>query len=564
MDFNNIRLDKEVSQPLYRQMAEQLKVAIQRGELRQGEKLPPIRAWKDALGVSPVTATQAYEVLAAEGYASGQVGRGTYVSMPPIHPMIALREASVTYSSDGQPTGEISSQGLYLAPKAGANSSDRIASAQRAGGAGTLAELTTYLKVSRSTQVQRYLQSALARYQANPAAPHEIITMSSGSPAPELFALKRWRAAMTKAGESIEWDDQAEGDPNRQLQYGTALGDQPTREWLTDYLTRFGIRCDRDEILLTTGSQQALDLVARVFCGPGEAVLVESPTYFSALEIFENRGVNWLPVPLDAEGLQIEALERLAERYHPKLLYVIPAAQSPTGLTLAVERRVRLLELARRYNFLIVEDDTCNEFYYESDSPLPALKSLDNEGRVIYLKSFSKLIFPMVRFGLIVAEGVLFERLVEAKATFDRSISLPLARAVLKFADQPAYERELRQACTVYRERRDTLLESLERELTGTGCEWSRVEGGFSMLLTLPRGMRAEELHVEAAERGLALLPGSVFYPTLADAPENTLRLTFGDIPPAQLREAARRLRTSVQALQSRRFAPAPGFIAAV
>lgn len=541
MKFDNIRLDKDVSQPLYRQLADQLKGAIRRGELHEGEKLPPIRAWKDALGVSPVTATQAYELLGEEGFASGQVGRGTYVKLP---------QAST-------PVTSLSGQMRESPPRYSAGSSQALS-------VGPLAELTTYLKVNRSNQVQRYLQVALARFQSSPYAPAELIVMSSGSPAPELLTLRRWKAAMTKAGESLELDSEQDGGRNHFLQYGSALGDSATREWLAGYLGRFGLRVQRDEVLLTTGSQQALDMVARVFSGPGEMILVESPTYFSALEIFEHRGVNWLPVPLDDGGLQIETLERLAERYHPKLLYVIPTAQSPTGITLAPERRNRVLELARRYNFLIVEDDTCNEFFYAGEAAPPPLKSYDQDGRVIYVKSFSKLIFPMVRFGAIAAQGVLFERLAEAKATFDRSISLSLARTVLKFAGQPAFERELKQAGEIYRERRQALLEGLERELAGTGCTWSRAEGGFSLLLSLPRGMRAEELHVEAAERGLAVLPGAIFYPVMADAPENTVRLTFGDNSSAQLREAARRLGAAVRALQSRRFAPSPSFIAAV
>jgi DNA-binding transcriptional MocR family regulator len=535
LNFENIRLDKEADQPLYRQLAEQLKAAIERGDLREGQKLPPIRAWKDQLGVSPVTATQAYEVLGEEGFASGQVGRGTYVKMPTTAPR-QVREPS----------------GPYPAPKADLTTAE------------PLAELTTYFKANRSSRVQRYLQVALARYQASPTAPAELIIMTSGSPAAEAFSLRRWRAAMAKAGESIEADSEQDGGQNLHLQYGSSLGDDATRAWLSEYLTRFGLHCHRDEILLTSGSQQGLDLIARVFTGPGELILVENPTYFSALEIFEQRGVNWLPVSLDAGGLQIETLERLAERYHPKLLYTIPTAQSPTGLTLAAERRPRLLELARRYNFVILEDDTCNEFYYQGDTPPPALKSYDRDGRVIYCKSFSKLIFPMVRFGTIVAQGALFERLVEAKATFDRSISLPLARSVLKFAAHPAFERELQQASALYRDRRDALLEGLERDLHGTGCTWHRAEGGFSMVVNLPRGLRAEELHLEAAERGLVVLPGVVFHPVLADAPDNTVRLSFGDNPPARLQEATRRLGTAVRALQSRRPTPGPGFMAAV
>lgn len=535
MEFNNIRLDKEASQPLYRQLAEQIKGALQRGELHEGEKLPPIRAWKERLGVSPVTATQAYELLSQEGFAAGQVGRGTYLRVPQPQKLatsdpILIREQPVPYGA--------------------------VARTEP----GRLAELPTYFKASRSAEVQRLLQTALVRHRANPAAPADLIVMTSGSPAPELFNLSRWRAAMTKAGEGIERDNPL------QLQYGSALGDEPTREWLADYMSRFGVRCDRDEILLTTGSQQGLDLLSRVLLGPGDTVLVESPCYMSALEIFESRGINWLPVPLDEEGLQVDVLERLAERHRPRLLYTVPIAQSPAGVTLADERRRRLLELARRFNFVIVEDDTCNEFYYGSEPPPSALQSYDDEGRVIYLKSFSKLIFPAVRFGAMVAKGVLLQRLAEAKAVFDRHSSLPLARTVLKFAGSAAFEREMSQSRTLYRERRDALLDGLARELGGSGVQWSRCEGGFSLLLSLPPGLRADEFHLEAAEQGVIVLPGPVFYPVQSDAPGNTLRLSFGDNATASLQEAVRRLSKALATLQARRtpLTSAASFITAV
>jgi DNA-binding transcriptional MocR family regulator len=330
-------------------------------------------------------------------------------------------------------------------------------------------------------------------------------------------------------------------------------------------LRRFGFEANPDEILLTTGSQQALDLIARVFLGPGEPLLVESPTYTSALDIFEQRGIKWLPVPLDREGLQVENLARLAERYHPKLLYTIPTAQSPTGQTLSPERRRHITELAQRYNFLVVEDDTCNEFYYGgSDSPA-ALKSYDSDGHVLYIKSFSKLIFPTVRLGCIVASPFLLEKLAEAKQVFDRSTSLPLARAVFKHATSPAFEREIKAMCQTYRTRRNAFLAALERELTGMGCTWSYPEAGFSMLLTLPYGLNPAEVHQAAAVRGLGVIPGTVFYPMSADAPA-TLRLAFSDNSPARLEEAAHRLGLALRELLGRRPSgpTASSFVAAV
>ncbi|HEX2914112.1 MAG TPA: PLP-dependent aminotransferase family protein [Chloroflexia bacterium] len=544
MNFDNIKLDKAGSEPLYRQLAEQLKLAVSRGDLSEGEKLPPIRAWKEVLGISPVTATQAYEVLSDEGFTTGQVGRGTFVR--------SLNRKSLAVAEPIQNTLD-----KYNPGPAGYTTTTPSAS---------LSEIITYQKFNRSTRVQRFLQGALARYQSSASSSDDMIVMSSGGPAPELFGVRRWEKAMSQAGESLSKDGILDEGRHQHLQYGSPLGDLPTREWMAGYLQRFGINCQADEVLLTTGSQQALDLVARVFMGPGDMVLVESPTYVSALEIFESRGINWLPVPLDENGLQLDVLERLAERYHPRLLYTVPTSQSPTGVTLSAERRVRLLELARRFNFLIIEDDTCNEFYYEAENLPHALKHYDAEGRVIYLKSFSKIIFPAVRFGLLVAQGTLMEKLAEAKSVFDRSTSTPLSRAVLKFVNHSAFETELREAWKLYRERRDSLRDNLEQELAGTGCRISRCEGGFSMLLTLPRGIRAEEFHLEAAEQGVAVLPGPVFYPVPAEAPDNTVRLSFGDNTPQRLEEAARRLSLALRNLQyrSQRQNRDAGFITAV
>ena len=518
MNLDNIRLNKAATEPLYRQLVEGLKTAIEAGELKEGERLPPIRAWKERLGISPVTATQAYEVLAQEGFTTGQVGRGTFVRRPtPPQPTVSH-----------EPVAEI-----------------QFANGSEAG-------LPNYLKTSRAAQVQRFLQTAQARYQANPERPANMIVMTSGSPAPELFALPRWKAAMVKAGQSLEHDGLSEGTNSLQFQYGSPLGDVQTRQWLSQYLTRFGLQTSHNDLMLTSGTQQALDLIARVFTAPGDPVLVESPSYTSALEIFESQGVQMLPVPLDRGGLILETVERLAARYHPRLLYTVPTAHSPTGITQLVERRVQLVELATRYNFFIVEDDTCNEFQYGSDPDLPAIKSFDRTGRVIYLKSFSKLIFPAVRLGTIVAAEPILEKLAYAKAIFDRYTSLPTARAVLEFARQPTFERDLNAAREVYRQRRDALLEGLTTQLAGSGCEWSECTSGLSLLLSLPRGVRASEFYLTAAEYGVAVLPGPVFYPLMNDAPDNTLRLTFGDNSPARLLTATRRLGEALQTFLTR------------
>lgn len=541
LDYKKIKLDKTARTPLYRQLVEQLKAAIRRGDLQPGEKLPPIRAWKEKLGISPVTANQAYEVLGADGFTAGQVGRGTFARLPQAQP------AAISLTAEGSAPVAVAAATLPSRPAFSATPFD----------------FPGYYKASRLALVQRALNTSIARHQAAGSG-RDLIVLTSGAPAQEVFQLSRWHSAMNRAGASFEQESQPYG--NAQLQYGTALGDFSTRQWLAGYLARFGFQPDPDEILLTTGSQQALDLLSRVLAGPGDNVLVESPSYVSALEIFENRGVNWLPLPLDDRGMLVDRIEQLAERYRPRLLYTIPTAQSPTGITLSQARRKQLVELADRYNFWIIEDDTCNEFYYESDTLLPAIKSYDLSERVIYLKSFSKLIFPAVRFGLITAQRPLMEKLAEAKAVFDRGVSLPLARSVMKFAGAPAFERELATARLFYRERRDTLLAGFEAELSEAGCSWSKCEAGFSIQLTLPDDLQAAEFHLAAAENGVAVLPGPIYYPLMNESRLNTVRISFGDNSPERLREACRRLGIALRSLNGRQFSLPPGspFITAV
>ncbi len=307
-------------------------------------------------------------------------------------------------------------------------------------------------------------------------------------------------------------------------------------------------------MLLTSGTQQGLDLVARTFFEPGDSVFVEEFSYIAALDIFEQYGVHLQPVPLDEDGLQVDEFERLlgAPQNRPRWLYTIPTGHSPTGVSMAVERRRRLVELAHAYNVLIIEDDAFNELFYERGMPAPAIWSFAPEGRVIYVKSFSKTTFPAVRLGCIVAAPEVLSSLAEKKGLVDRGTSLLVARSILTYISSPAYERNLERMRTVYRQRRDVLLAALERELGSSGCHWSRPLAGFSLLLTLPASLHDMEVVEEALALGVLVAPGRFFTPTAIGKYDNTLRLTFGDKSPEQLEEATQRLALALRTLLQR------------
>jgi 2-aminoadipate transaminase len=338
------------------------------------------------------------------------------------------------------------------------------------------------------------------------------------------------------------------------FQYGPALGDMTLRAFLSGYLHRFGLQVTPDNILLTSGTQQGLDLVARTFFQPGATVFVEQYSYIAALDIFDNYGVHLQPVPLDDEGLQVEAFERLlgAPQLRPRWLYIIPTGQSPTGVSLAVERRRRLVEVAQRNNVLIIEDDAFNELSYEPGQLAPAVASFAPDGGVIYLKSFSKTTFPAVRLGCLVAAPELLAPLAEQKSLADRGTSLVVARTVLAYLRSPTYERNLERMRTVYRQRRDVLLAALERDLFALGCHWTRPRAGFSLLLTLPAALHEMEVMEETVTQGVAVFPGRFFTPSAAETRELTLRLTFADRTPEQLEEAMRRLASALRMVLAR------------
>jgi DNA-binding transcriptional MocR family regulator len=518
MDYHKIQLNKESQLPLYTQLAEQLRVAIQNGELPENSKLPPIRKLAEILGISPVTVTQAYEKLAAAGITGGQIGRGTYVL--PLHPSLTitstsqlLKESSISYTTSWSWADN----------------------------------LPNNINPPRSTQMQQDIQAAFT--QAN--NPATIINLASGNPDPQLISVTRWRNAMLEAGKSLEAEVNTPSGVSS-LQYGSALGDPALRTFLASYFQKFGFQPDPTTLLLTTGIQQSLDLIARALLEPGDSVFVEEYTYVVALDIFETRHPKWQPIPVDEFGMRLDILEEKlgTPQLRPRLLYTVPTGHSPSGSCMSLERRRHLVALAAKYNLLIIEDDIFGELYYDEENLLPALASFDTTGQVVYLKSFSKIIFPMVRLGCIVAAPPVLSRLVVAKQLFDRATSVPLARTVLKFINNPAFERELANCRLIYRQHRDALLIAMQAELAPLGCSWTIPQAGFNLQLFLPSPLDATQVCIEAAQRGLVVISGQLFATDFDHTKNDSLRLSFGDTSPAALIEAVQRLASAIKALQ--------------
>lgn len=497
-----LNLQRDSETPLYRQLHDDLAGRIRGGELKPGTRLPSIRSVAQGLGVSLITVVQAYDALAAEGLVHAAAGRGTFVGgVPAPSPLDAKPgDGQVPHLADEQEW-----QGSF----------------------------PIYLRAPRIAAMQSLLRPALRA---------DVISLAGGTPDPTLFPVRTlgrlWHRAM-----AIE-------DPGF-LQYGTPQGDQNLRAWIAAHCGTVGIAARPEDILITSGSQQAIDLVARTFIGPGDYVLVESPTFLTALDILEGRGAKLLGVPVDAGGARIDVATALVERYRPRVFYTIPTAQNPTGVTMAEDRRRRLAALARQHNLLVLEDDTCSEFTFDGDAP-HGVKAHDAGGHVVFLKSFSKTVIPGLRVGCVVAHGTIMARLVEAKSVVDRFTSPLIQRTLWRYLSAPQYPRDLEKAKDTYRKRRDVVLQTLEASMPA-GVTWTRPDAGFNLWVNLPDTVSAIEAFEEGLREGVACAFGDLFLPHTP--PPAGIRISFADKPELVLAEGIRRLARGMARLLGR----APG-----
>jgi DNA-binding transcriptional MocR family regulator len=354
----------------------------------------------------------------------------------------------------------------------------------------------------------------------------DVISFAGGLPAPELFPADGLRTA---------FDAVLAGDAGRALQYGPTQGHRPLRELVAERLGRRGIDCAADDVVITTGSQQALDLVGRVLAGRGMEVLVESPSYVGALQAFSARDVTFVACAGDDRGLRVDLLRR---RPGAAVLYTVPTFQNPSGGTMAPDRRRELLASSRDLGLPLVEDDPYSDLRYDGD-PVPALRALPGGQDVVHLGTFSKVLSPGLRLGWVVAPRPVTERLVLAKQGADLHTDELAQRAVVRFCRDNDLEAHVWALRAAYRERRDAMLAALA-DLMPPGSAWTRPEGGMFVWVTLPDGVEALPLLAEAVARRVAFVPGTAFH--VDGGGTGSLRLNFTNCPPDRIREGVARL----------------------
>jgi len=396
----------------------------------------------------------------------------------------------------------------------------------------------------RYAQRTRSIKSSAIRELLKLTQNKDVISFAGGLPAPEVFPLQRFQEACQKV-----LRDQGAAS----LQYSTTEGYLPLRKAIADNLQRYGILATPDNVMLTSGSQQALDLIAKLLINPGDRVLVEAPTYLGALQAFNVFGAEYVSVPTDYDGLRTDLLEE-ALRSGPKFMYILPNFQNPSGVTLSLQRREELVFLADKYGVPLIEDDPYGQLRYEGDhlTPLVVLDRVnlrrDNGytlGNVIYLSTFSKTLAPGLRLGWIVAPVEVISKLVQLKQGADLHTSTfnqMVAHEVTRDGFLDMHVKTIRQ---VYGERRIIMLEALAQYFPSE-VTWTHPDGGLFLWVTMPEGTNGNELLQAAIRENVAFVPGDCFYPEEGKG-LNCMRLNFSNATPDQIREGIRRLSIAVK-----------------
>ena len=361
----------------------------------------------------------------------------------------------------------------------------------------------------------------------------DMVFFGSGVPAKELFPVERLQESSAAA-----WADGLAA-----LDYGEAEGYGPLRQLIAERMRRHGAQVDPDDIVITNGSQQGIDNVVRAVVDPGEVVLVEAPTFMDAIRIFRSHGAEVVGVPMDDEGMRPDALRATLARLRstPRILYLIPTYQNPTGITMSLPRRREILGAAREAGMLVLEDDPYGELRYD-DVELPSLRALDPA--VIHLGTFSKTFAPGLRIGWVVTGDPLRRMLLSIKEGTDIQTERIMTRTVYH-AVRGYLDDHLDRAREIYRGRRDAMVHALEREMPA-GTTWTVPEGGFFVWVQLPEGMNADDLLPAAARNGVIYLPGSWFFPDRSEV--RGLRLNFSTLPEERIVEGVRRLGETLRA----------------
>lgn len=476
----SVPLDRDSEEPIYRQLIRHVRAQIESGSLPAGTRLPASRDLARQLNISRISVVNAYAELRAEGYLSAHAGRGTFVA--------GERE-----------NGAAPSQNTH--------------------------HHTHHNTVEQPSSPDRSLREMM-RLSRKPG----VINFSHGLPPMEFFPVHHLKDAINTV---------IDRDGSKALGYEVSEGYGPLRASVRDYVSALGIRCHADHVLITGGTQQALDLVVQAVLSEGDILVTENPTYLGMIDIARTRRVQIQGIPMDDDGIRLDMLENFILDRQPRLIFVMPSFQNPTGRVMPIHRRRQLLNLAAEYNVPVLEDGVYHEFRYEGEA-VPPLKALDEGNVVIHASGFTKNLLPGMRIGYIITDGPHYERIVRVKQAADISTPGLNQRAIHLMLERGVLAQQLERNNRELRRRRDVALAAAFKHLP-PGSRWNVPEGGLYLWIELPKsGPTAAELYISAIQMGVAYAIGNVFYTNSCGS--YRLRLNFAAQRPADIEEGIRRL----------------------
>lgn len=527
----HVVIERDSQTPIYMQIARQVRQSILDGEPPAGTKLPPERRLANLLGVNRTTIVNAYRELAADGLVSGQVGRGTIV-------LYGARDDAAETDVSTWP---------------------RVNTHRRHDGDGNGhgrdgTDITTRSRnqsvpwAQLFTSVTDVMDDPLLRDAMTVSARPDVIRFATGIPSPELYPIDVIRQI---------FDDALGNAGSTLLQHTPTEGYPPLREQLAKWMERHAssagasIEVEPARIVVVAGSQQGLYLLARTLIEPGDLVAVESPTYLGAAHVFRAAGARLLPIPIDSDGMQVDLLHDLLPRRRPKLIYTLPTFQNPSGSVMGMGRRLRMLDLAARYQIPVIEDDPYGALRYDGRT-LPTLATIDRaegRGNVIYLSTVSKMLFPGFRIGWISAVKPVIERVTLMKQLVDLDTNALAQRAVCAFFERGLLDEHLIRVNRVYPKRRDRMLQALRRD-AGELITANRPDGGIYLWCRLNEGIRVRDLLPEAAREGVVFAPGESFHVDAASGRGRfDIRLNFTLPTDAEIDDGVHRLSIALRRL---------------
>ncbi|MEJ7750265.1 MAG: PLP-dependent aminotransferase family protein [Thermoleophilaceae bacterium] len=485
LDLSHLERDGGTS--MTQQLVDRFSAAIETGELGPGDKLPPTRALATRAGINHLTAARVYRRLAEEGYVTASVGRGTFVR--------ALAPAAAKVEGD---------------------------------------DWQSYVLPDRPATYQEDMLADAFRFPSQ----EDMISLATGWPSP------RFHPAAELADIAARVFAEEGGAA---MSYLTAEGLPELREQLAARGRLSGAATDADEIIVTSGAQQAIDLTARALLQPGEVVAVESPTFTGTMLALRSTGARIIGIPVDEGGLDVDALEQVLARHEVQMLALQPGCQNPTGVDLSPERRERLARLAIDRNLFVMEDGVYSDLRYEGE-PTVSLRR-DAPGHVIHVNSLSKVVGGGLRVGWIAARGPVRDRLATLKQGTDFHSPTLIQHMASRYLAAGSYDVQLEKSVPYYRERRDALMASLERHLAGE-YDAAVPRGGHHVWVTLRRPVEERALYSQAVRHGVAFTPGGAI--TAERRQRTSLRLSFSLAEPDELEEGIKRLARALREVRRR------------